>query len=564
MSQFRKLPIGIEDFEEIRSENFYYVDKTKLIEQLLDKWGKVNLFTRPRRFGKSLNMSMLQRFFEIGADPGLFEGLYISQNRELCETYMGKFPVICISLKGVNAGRFEEARSQLIKVVNREARRLQFLSESKQLTSEDRRLFKALLDKDMDSGTLASGLQELSELLSRHYGRKVLILIDEYDVPLAKANEQGYYDEMVFLLRNFFENALKTNEYLKFAVLTGCLRVAKESIFTGLNNFKVNSITDVDFDEYFGFTNAEVKAMLHYYHQDEHYAIVKEWYDGYRFGQADVYCPWDVINYCDSHISAPELPPANYWLNTSGNDMIRYFIDQGYEEKQITKSELEQLVNGGIVQKEIHLDLTYKELYASMENIWSALFMTGYLTQRGRADGNRYNLVIPNREVRNIVTEHIMNLFKADIAKDGEMVNNFCNALVNGQADKVAQIFTDYMKRTISVRDTFVRRPTKENFYHGLILDILSFKGGWMVDSNKEAGDGYSDIVIRIDEMEIGIIIEVKYSEDEDMNAACQKALVQIDSKHYDEVFLSHSIKKVLKYGIVCSRKKCCALVVNN
>ena len=564
MSQFRKLPIGIEDFEEIRSENFYYVDKTKLIEQLLDKWGKVNLFTRPRRFGKSLNMSMLQRFFEIGADPGLFEGLYISQNRELCETYMGKFPVICISLKGVNAGRFEEARSQLIKVVNREARRLQFLSESKQLTSEDRRLFKALLDKDMDSGTLASGLQELSELLSRHYDRKVLILIDEYDVPLAKANEQGFYDEMVFLLRNFFENALKTNEYLKFAVLTGCLRVAKESIFTGLNNFKVNSITDVDFDEYFGFTNAEVKAMLHYYHQDEHYAIVKEWYDGYRFGQADVYCPWDVINYCDSHISAPELPPANYWLNTSGNDMIRYFIDQGYEEKQITKSELEQLVNGGIVQKEIHLDLTYKELYASMENIWSALFMTGYLTQRGRADGNRYNLVIPNREVRNIVTEHIMNLFKADIAKDGEMVNNFCNALVNGQADKVAQIFTDYMKRTISVRDTFVRRPTKENFYHGLILGILSFKGGWMVDSNKEAGDGYSDIVIRIDEMEIGIIIEVKYSEDEDMNAACQKALVQIDSKHYDEVFLSHSIKKVLKYGIVCSRKKCCVLVANN
>ena len=564
MSQFRKLPIGIEDFEEIRSENFYYVDKTKLIEQLLDKWGKVNLFTRPRRFGKSLNMSMLQRFFEIGADPGLFEGLYISQNRELCETYMGKFPVICISLKGVNAGRFEEARSQLIKVVNREARRLQFLSESKQLTSEDRRLFKALLDKDMDSGTLASGLQELSELLSRHYDRKVLILIDEYDVPLAKANEQGFYDEMVFLLRNFFENALKTNEYLKFAVLTGCLRVAKESIFTGLNNFKVNSITDVDFDEYFGFTNAEVKAMLHYYHQDEHYAIVKEWYDGYRFGQADVYCPWDVINYCDSHISAPELPPANYWLNTSGNDMIRYFIDQGYEEKQITKSELEQLVNGGIVQKEIHLDLTYKELYASMENIWSALFMTGYLTQRGRADGNRYNLVIPNREVRNIVTEHIMNLFKADIAKDGEMVNNFCNALANGQADKVAQIFTDYMKRTISVRDTFVRRPTKENFYHGLILGILSFKGGWMVDSNKEAGDGYSDIIIRIDEMEVGIIIEVKYSEDEDMNAACQKALVQIDSKHYDEAFLSHSIKKVLKYGIVCSRKKCCVLVANN
>lgn len=557
----KKLPVGIENFAEIRKEDFYYVDKTKLIEQLLDRLGKANLFTRPRRFGKSLNISMLRNFFEIGNDPSLFEGLYISQNKELCEEYMGKYPVVSISLKGINSDTFEKAKAQLVKVINREARRLQFLMESERLARRDKQLLEDLLEKDMDEDTLSCSLQEFSEILEKHYDKQVIILIDEYDVPLAKANEQGYYSEMVILLRNLFENALKTNESLKFAVLTGCLCVVKESIFTGLNNFKVYAITDVDFDEYFGFTDGEVREMLHYYGQDEHYEIVKEWYDGYRFGKVDVYCPWDVINYCDRHISNPELPPQNYWTNTSGNEVIQHFVDGVNEGKKLTRIELEQLVNGGIVQKEISQEITYKELYDSMDHIWSTLFMTGYLTQRGEPNGNRYNLVIPNREIRNIITERIMKLFKDGVEKDGEMVNNFCNALLDGKPETVEQIFTTYMKKTISVRDTFVRRPTKENFYHGILLGILSFKGGWMVTSNKEAGDGFSDIMIMIEDSNIGIVIEVKYAEDGNLEAECRKALEQMQKKRYEEAFIDTDIHNILKYGIACNRKKCRVLL---
>lgn len=564
MGKIKKLPVGIDSFEKIRKNDFYYVDKTMLIEKLLDKWGEANLFTRPRRFGKSLNMSMLRYFFEIGNDPALFDGLYISQNKKLCEEYMGKYPVVSISLKGVNADNFDDAYSFLVKIINEEARRLQFLEDSDRLKKTDKELLEKLLDSQMDRSTLIYSIRELSELLEKHYGKQVIILIDEYDVPLAKANEQGYYNEMVILIRNLFENALKTNESLKFAVLTGCLRVAKESIFTGLNNFKVYSITDVDFDEYFGFTDAEVREMLQYYGQDNHYEVVREWYDGYRFGKIDVYCPWDVINYCDRHISNPGLPPQNYWTNTSGNEVIQHFIDSVNEEKKLTRMELEQLVNGGIVQKEISQELTYKELYDSMDHIWSTLFMTGYLTQRGEPSGNRYNLVVPNREVRNIITERIMKLFKDDVANDGEMVNNFCNALLDGKPETVEQLFTAYMKKTISVRDTFVRKPTKENFYHGILLGILSFKGGWMVTSNKEAGDGFSDIMVRIDDSDTGIMIEIKYAEDGDLEAACCKALAQIQTKRYEEAFFEADIHKILKYGIACNRKNCRVLLEND
>ena len=408
MNKRKKLPIGIESFEEMRKEDFYYVDKTRWIEQLLAQWGKVNLFTRPRRFGKSLNMSMLQTFFEVGADASLFDGLYISKNKEVCKQYLGKFPVVSISLKGVNGNTFDEARSCLVKVINREARRLQNLSESEKLTQVDKELFEKLLSQMKDDGTLSSSLLELSELLEKHYEEKVIVLIDEYDVPLAKANENGYYDEMVLLIRNLFENVLKTNHSLKFAVLTGCLRVAKESIFTGLNNFKVYSITDVDFDENFGFTDDEVKELLHYYGQDTHYETVKEWYDGYRFGNADVYCPWDVINYCDAHRRNPMLPPENYWTNTSGNDVLKHFIESAGAAKGLAKTDLERLVNGEIVEKDIREDLTYNELYASMDNLWSTLFMTGYLTHKGRVDTKRYRLAVPNREIRNIM---ILKLF---------------------------------------------------------------------------------------------------------------------------------------------------------
>lgn len=561
MAGLKKLPIGIENFEEMRREDFYYVDKSHVIEQLLTQWGKVNLFTRPRRFGKSLNMSMLQSFFEIGKDKTLFDGLRISDNQELCEKYQGKFPVVSVSLKGINGATYEEARRFLIKTINEEARRLSVLSDSTELDETDHELLTQLKKKEMTNDSLVYSIRELTELLEKHYGSKVIVLIDEYDVPLAKANENGYYDEMVLLIRNLFENALKTNSSLKFAVLTGCLRIAKESIFTGLNNFKVYSITDKSFDETFGFTDAEVKELLRYYGQEKYYETVKEWYDGYRFGNVDVYCPWDVINFCSDHLADPGLEPKNYWANTSGNSVISHFIDSVGKPQKLTRMELEQLVNGGIVQKEINSELTYKELYSSIDNLWSTLFMTGYLTQRGEPSGNRYNLVIPNREIRNIITNHILKMFKENVKDDGKTVSDLCDALLNQNPEKVELIFTEYMKKTISIRDTFARKPTKENFYHGLLLGILGFKENWSVMSNRESGDGFGDILIRIEDEDVGIVIEVKYADDGNLQGECEKALQQIIDIRYTEALEQEGIHTIIKYGIACYRKKCKVLM---
>ena len=561
MAGLKKLPIGIENFEEMRREDFYYVDKSHVIEQLLTQWGKVNLFTRPRRFGKSLNMSMLQSFFEIGKDKTLFDGLRISDNQELCEKYQGKFPVVSVSLKGINGATYEEARRFLIKTINEEARRLSVLSDSTELDETDHELLTQLKKKEMTNDSLVYSIRELTELLEKHYGRKVIVLIDEYDVPLAKANENGYYDEMVLLIRNLFENALKTNSSLKFAVLTGCLRIAKESIFTGLNNFKVYSITDKSFDETFGFTDAEVKELLRYYGQEKYYEIVKEWYDGYRFGNVDVYCPWDVINFCSDHLADPGLEPKNYWANTSGNSVISHFIDSVGKPQKLTRMELEQLVNGGIVQKEINSELTYKELYSSIDNLWSTLFMTGYLTQRGEPSGNRYNLVIPNREIRNIITNHILKMFKENVKDDGKTVSDLCDAMLNQNPEKVELIFTEYMKKTISIRDTFAQKPTKENFYHGLLLGILGFKENWSVMSNRESGDGFGDILIRIEDEDVGIVIEVKYADDGNLQGECEKALQQIIDIRYTEALEQEGIHTIIKYGIACYRKKCKVLM---
>ena len=561
MAGLKKLPIGIENFEEMRREDFYYVDKSHVIEQLLTQWGKVNLFTRPRRFGKSLNMSMLQSFFEIGKDKTLFDGLRISDNQELCEKYQGKFPVVSVSLKGINGATYEEARRFLIKTINEEARRLSVLSDSTELDETDHELLTQLKKKEMTNDSLVYSIRELTELLEKHYGRKVIVLIDEYDVPLAKANENGYYDEMVLLIRNLFENALKTNSSLKFAVLTGCLRIAKESIFTGLNNFKVYSITDKSFDETFGFTDAEVRELLRYYGQEKYYETVKEWYDGYRFGNVDVYCPWDVINFCSDHLADPGLEPKNYWANTSGNSVISHFIDGVGKPQKLTRMELEQLVNGGIVQKEINSELTYKELYSSIDNLWSTLFMTGYLTQRGEPSGNRYNLVIPNREIRNIITNHILKMFKENVKDDGKTVSDLCDALLNKNPEKVELIFTEYMKKTISIRDTFARKPTKENFYHGLLLGILGFKENWSVMSNRESGDGFGDILIRIEDEDVGIVIEVKYADDGNLQGECEKALQQIIDIRYTEALEQEGIHTIIKYGIACYRKKCKVLM---
>lgn len=559
----KKLPVGVENFKDIRSEEFYYVDKTSMIRDLLNRWGMVNLFTRPRRFGKSLNMSMLQTFFEIGCDPALFEGLAVSEEKELCEKYMGQFPVISISLKGVNGPDYETARALMCSEIGREALRFHFLLESDKLSEQEKETFKQLVAVDitgqnvftMSDSVLMGSLKTLSALLRKHYGRKVIVLIDEYDVPLAKASDRGYYAEMVNLIRNLFEQVLKTNENLYFSVLTGCLRVAKESIFTGLNNPKILSITTVRFDEYFGFTDREVREILEYYGFEDKYELMKEWYDGYRFGNVEVYCPWDVISYCDELLDDPDAVPRDYWSNTSGNDVVKHFVEM--IDSKGTKGELEALAAGETVEKEIREDLTYDRLYESPENIWSVLFATGYLTQQGKPDGRRFRLAIPNREIRNIFVEQVMTLFKENVAKDGEALKAFCDALQEGRAGDVEKLLTAYMEKTVSIRDTFARRPTKENFYHGILLGILGFKSGWYVKSNRESGNGYRDIMIRVEDENIGIIIEVKYAEEEHLESACQSALEQIKEKNYEAELKEDGYARILKYGIACRRKKC-------
>lgn len=559
----RKLPVGVEDFEKIRREGFYYVDKTTMIRDLLRKWGEVNLFTRPRRFGKSLNMSMLKAFFEIGCDKTLFDGLAISGEQDLCEKYMGKFPVISVSLKGVNGADYETARALLCSVIGNEAARFRFLLETDRISELEKELYRQLLVTDpnrqgmyaMPDAVLMGSLKTLSMLLKEYYKTEVIILIDEYDVPLAKASERGYYESMALLIRNLFEQALKTNDSLYFAVMTGCLRVAKESIFTGLNNLKLLSVTNVRFDEYFGFTDEEVRELLRYYGREDRYEAMREWYDGYRFGNVEVYCPWDVISYCDDLTDDPEAEPRDYWSNTSSNDVIRHFIEK--VDHGLTRSEIEALVSGEILTKEIHEDLTYNRLYDSVDHIWSVLFATGYLTQRGKAEGKRYRLAIPNREIRNIFTEQIMTMFKEAVSKDGESLDAFCAALQKGDAREAERLFTAYLGKTISIRDTSVRKASKENFYHGILLGILGFKSGWYVRSNEESGEGWSDILVRLENEDTGMIIEIKYAEEGRYAAACEQALRQIEEKDYTTKLKEEGCSLILKYAVACFRKKC-------
>ena len=553
------LPTGIEDFKEIRTDGYYYVDKTALIEQVLDKRSKVTLFTRPRRFGKTLNMSMLRYFFETGTDSKLFNGLYISQNAELCEKYMGKYPVIAISLKGVDADSYTKAKAQIIKIINREARRHRLLLKSEKLDSFDKELLTQLLSRNMEEDTITSSLQELTELLEAHFSKKVVVLIDEYDVPLAKAYENGYYNEMVLLIRNLFGNVLKTNDSLAFAVLTGCLRIAKESIFTGLNNFKVYSITNTEFDETFGFTNEEVRKMLVYYGLDSHFEEVKAWYDGYRFGNADVYCPWDVVNYCEDHKENTNAELQNYWMNTSGNEVIQHFVDSMNDPHMLTKSELELLVSGDTVVKQVDEMITYKELYSNIDNMWSTLFMTGYLTQRGKEPDGRYHLAIPNREICDCMVRRVLALFKRSVSQNRELLRSFCNAMLASDASTMEQALTEYMGKTISIRDSFAK-SIRENFYHGLLIGILGSQGAWKATSNKESGDGFSDILIEVneDDLRIGMVLDLKYSKTENaLDKECDDALQQIEDKNYDQELREKGYTKILKYGIAFYHKKC-------
>lgn len=558
----KRLPIGIEFFDEMIKNQYYYVDKTGMISELLRSGGKVTLFTRPRRFGKSLNMSMLKNFFSLQGDKRIFNELQISRDKQVCEEYMGKFPVISISLKSVDGFAYRNAYEMLCATIGNEAMKFQYLMDSTKLTDREKEQYGLLIkggDRipfEMDEVTLTGSLKTLSLLLEKHHGKQTVLLIDEYDVPLSKASEHGYYKEMAMLIRKLFEQVLKTNESLKLAVLTGCMRISKESIFTGLNNFEVLSVADVRFDEYFGFTDQEVRKLLEYYHLSDKYQQVKEWYDGYQFGNVEVYCPWDVMNYCVTLLADPNAEPQNYWINTSSNEAVRRFIRESDNSGTIRR-EIEGLVAGECIIKELHQELTYEDMYQTVDNIWSVLFTTGYLTQRGRSEGNIFRLAIPNREIRNIFTTQIMQLFRENVKKDGELLNRFCEALENGNTESAEKCFGEYLRKMISIRDTSVRKEMKENFYHGVLLGILGIKENWIVRSNRESGEGYSDILIETDDTAMGIVIEMKYAEDGNLQKAAEKALKQIESKQYEEALYDEGIEQILRYGIACYKKRC-------
>ena len=558
----KRLPVGVENFEQIIKDNFYYVDKTGLISELLLSGGMVNLFTRPRRFGKTLNMSMLEHFFSMEGDHSIFDGLEITKDTKLCEEYMGKYPVIFVSLKGINAAAYKDAFEFAVQIIKRVAGNFQFLLESESLSDYDKSEYRELLDSGMSEAVFCGGLKTLSALLEKHCGEKVILLIDEYDVPLSKAFENGYYDQMVFLIRNLLEQALKTNNSLKFAVMTGCMRISKESIFTGLNNFTTFTITDVDFDEYFGFTDQEVRDLSAYYECTDKYQNIKEWYDGYHFGNVDVYCPWDVVSYLRSLRANKEAVPQNYWVNTSGNAEVKEFIRQS--KNATTKHEIERLMAGEIITKTIRPELTYKDMYSSIENIWSVLFTAGYLTHAGQVDAGSYKLRIPNAEIHNIFVMQIKEHFDESILKDGGILSKFCDALLDGNMKYVEEIFDSYLKKTIRIRDTFVKKALKENFYHGILVGILGVKEGWQVSSNKETGEGYGDILIETEDGKTGIIIEMKYADDGNLSGACETALRQIEEKQYDEIFRENGVNRILKYGIACYKKRCRVMLAEN
>ena len=551
----KKLPVGIENFEEIRKEGFYYVDKTGLIRDLLNNWGKVNLFTRPRRFGKTLNMSMLKSFFEIGTDKTLFDGLAISEEKELCEAYMGKFPVVLVSLKDVDGLTFENAYGKLRDILRAEISRLSFLMQSEQIAEDDKYSFERFLREQDTLDDVQKSLKMLSSLLYQHYGQKVILLIDEYDVPLDKAFQHGYYKEMAALIRSLFSRALKTNDFLQFAVLTGCLRVSKESIFTGLNNFDVNSIIDVEHDEQFGFTEAEVQELLQYYDREAAAPVMKAWYDGYRFGNADVYCPWDVINYAKKLLANPQAEPQAFWINSSGNDLVKRFVDKA---DKTTQDEIERLIAGEAIEKAVRLELTYGEVDNSIDNLWSVLFTTGYLTQAGRVERGVYKLIIPNREVREVFVFQIQEWFKNTVVRDEKPMQAFCQAFLDGNAEEIQRRLTIILGKMISILDTKAKDDQKENFYHGLLLGLLRSEPNWLILSNVESGEGFSDILIEPEDPDAGMVIEVKYSPTlAGMESACQAAMAQIKEKHYDERLRNEGRENITAFGIAFWKKRC-------
>ena len=546
----KKLPIGIENFEEMQKQDFYYVDKTGLIVDLLAGWGKVNLFTRPRRFGKTLNMSMLKCFFEIGTDKSLFDGLAVSKEKALCETYMGKYPVVFVSLKGVDGLTFETAYRALCSIIRREALRLEFLLDSDKLTENEKKSLNRILTGEYDDQDIRDSLQMLCTLLEKHYGQKPILLIDEYDVPLDKAYYHGYYPQMIDLIRAMFQAALKTNSSLFFAVLTGCLRVSKESIFTGLNNLMVHSISDPSFDEYFGFTDEEVGKMLSDYGLEAHHQEAREWYDGYRFGGQDVYCPWDVINYVYALRVDPQAEPKAYWLNTSGNAMVRELISKSADGT--TQMEIERLIEGETITKTLNEQLTHNEIRSSIGNIWSLLYMTGYLTTAQKPSGSRYELRIPNREVRQIYMQQVLSWFEDKASAETDKLTNLYTAFETGDVDTIKEILDEQLLDTVSFYDAH------ESFYHGFLLALLSTCASWNVSSNIETGSGRSDIIAGRKDRKVGFVVEVKDVKDEEkLDAACEAALRQIDERDYTAILRRFRVKEIHKYGIAFWDKEC-------
>lgn len=560
MTEKVKLPMGIENFKEIRTQGFYYVDKTGLIKTLMENLGKVNLFTRPRRFGKTLNMSMLKNFFEVDNDNMIFNGLEIAREKELCEEYMGKFPVISITLKGATGENFEEAKVMLRRIIGKEAMRFQFLLESNKIDDTERSQYRALINTDktgtftMSDDLLKDSLLMLSHFLQKHYGQDTVILVDEYDVPLDKAYQAGYYNSMVEFIRGLFGNAFKTNDSLKFAILTGCLRISKESIFTGLNNFSVYTVKDIQYNEFFGFTDTEVRQMLEYYGFMEKYHTIKKWYDGYHFNNLDIYCPWDVVSYCHALKMKSSTEPQNYWVNTSSNDIVRRFIARA---DATTRDEIELLINGGHVKKMIHQELTYRDLDSDIDNLWSLLFTTGYLTQDGKDEEEISTLVIPNKEIHWIYVQQIRKWFKEEARKDTKKLENFYKAFEENDVATIEKEFASYLRKTISIRDTNVKKEMKENFYHGILLGLFGNRNDWKVKSNAESGDGYSDILVEVEDKEIGIIIELKYAENAAFDDACKEAFRQIYDRNYEETLIDDGMKTIYRYGIACYKKRC-------
>ena len=562
MKQKKKLSIGIENFTKLQTEDFYYVDKTMLIKELLDNWAEVNLFTRPRRFGKTLNMSMLQYYFEDKRDQFtgekidnsyLFEGLNIKAEGEKYTKYMGKYPVINLSLKSAKQPTYKMAYESLIDEIMKEYRRHNFILNSDKLLQSEKKIFLDISNGEAKEIEYAKSLQFLSSCLEKYFGSKTIILIDEYDVPLENAFFEGFYDEMISFIRSLFESALKTNPSLEFSIITGCLRISRESIFTGLNNLNIISILNNRYAEYFGFTAEEVEELCDYYNIQEKYETAKKWYNGYTFGHKNVYNPWSVVKYIYDVLGDSHVFPTSYWANTSSNSIVKSLIERADD---ITKGEIEALIEGKTIEKPVHEDITYDDVYDNLDNLWNFMFFTGYFKKISeRMDENTQEkfveLAIPNLEVKYIFRTKILKWFNEKIKS--EDLSILYTSIINGEVDVFQKEVNRLLKKTISFNDAY------ENFYHGFMIGLLSHMDGYIVKSNRETGDGRCDIYIKpLSIFDKAVIIEMKVCDKpKELFTKPQDALQQIEDKKYAYELNESGYEDIIKYGMAFYRKDC-------